>query len=227
MTEVDAYEHGDAYVFRADVESSSAHEITFRCFAVEREAPPEEWPLLAGEAIQNLRSSLDHVVYAASGGEDRTQFPIFTDTGKFNEKAPGMLQGVPESVRATIEKAQPYHDFPPAPAQAMLEQLRVLSNLDKHRTLTTIASAVVREGVGTLEDVTITWHKYATERPLGSGETHIPTFTASSGAGVGELDVEPLFGYEVRIERRPLNVFKGILHDNDPIMVQSREGTPQ
>jgi hypothetical protein len=196
----DAFENRQAYRFRTAIESRSSHQITYRCFAVEREAPPEDWPLLAGEAIQNLRSALDHIVYAASGGQDWTQFPIFTNPGKFKEKASRMLQGVPEPVRETIEKAQPYRTYPPAPAQAMLEQLRVLSNLDKHRTLTTIASAVVHEGVGTPTGVSITWQKYGTNRPLGSGETHVSTFTAGSEAELGEMDVEPMFGYEVRIE---------------------------
>lgn len=224
--EADAFERRDAYQFRTEIESRSSRQITYRCFAVEREAPPEDWPLLAGEAIQNLRASLDHIVYAASGGKDWTQFPIFTDPGKFKEKAPGMLQGVSALVRTTIENAQPYRTYAPDPAQAMLEQLRVLSNLDKHRTLATIASAVQHEGVGTPTGVTITWQRYGTNRPLGSGETHVSTFTASSDADVGELHVEPMFAYEVRIEARPLNFLRGFVHDIYPILVECETGKP-
>ena len=152
LAEVEAFENRNAYVFRTDVESRSTHAITYRSFAVEQEAPPEDWPLLAGDAIQNLRAALDHIVYAASGGEEQTKFPIFTDPAKFQQKAPGMLKGVPASVVATIEKAQPYRNYPPDPAQTMLVRLQDLSNLDKHRTLATIASAVVREGVGVREE---------------------------------------------------------------------------
>jgi hypothetical protein len=226
LAEADAFEKRDAYVFRADVESRSTHEITYRCFAVEREAPPDEWPLLAGEAIQNLRSALDHMVYAASGEHDWTQFPIFTDPAAFEKKGPDMLQGVPDSVRATIERAQPYHNFPPAPRQTMLEQLRVLSNRDKHRTLATVATGVVREGVGTRTDVKIEWEKYGTDRPLGSGETHISTFTASSESELDEGDVQPMFGYEVRIEGRRLDILKGFVHDIYPILVECETGEP-
>ena len=224
LDEADAFEKRDAYVFRTEVESRSAQAITYRSFAVEREAPPEEWPLLAGEAIQNIRSSLDHIVYAASGGQDRTQFPIFTDPDDFEEKAPGLLAGVPDSVRATIEKAQPYRDYPPDPAQAMLEQLRVLSNLDKHRTLATVVSAVHREGVGTQTGVKITWEKHGTGRPLDSGEAHVSTFTAASETA--DLDVEPMFAYEVRIEGRPLSLLKGIVHDVYPVLVECETGVP-
>ena len=226
LADVEAFENQGAYVFRTEVESRSTHEIRYRSFAVEREAPPEDWPLLAGEAIQNLRAALDHMVYAASGGRSRTQFPIFTDPCEFQVLGSRMLQGVPEPTTATIEEAQPYRSYPPDPAQTMLEQLRMLSNLDKHRTLATIASAVVREGVGTSKGVNITWEQYGTDRQLGSGETHVSTFTASSEAEGAEMAVEPLFGYEVRIEGRPLNYLKGIVHDVFPVLVECETGKP-
>jgi hypothetical protein len=82
--EVGAFENRDAYVFSAEVESRSADHIAYRCFAVEREPPSDEWALLAGEAIQNVRSALDHLVWAAvKEPTTRTQFPIFTDADKF------------------------------------------------------------------------------------------------------------------------------------------------
>jgi len=156
LAEADAFEQRNAYVFRHEVESRSPQHVAYRCFATEQEAPPDDWLLLAGEAIQDLRSSLDHLVYAASGGQDRTQFPIFTSADTFKEKAARMLQGVPESIRAVIERAQPYHNSASNPSQAMLEQLRLLSNLDKHRTLATVASAVQHEGIGLPTGVSVT-----------------------------------------------------------------------
>jgi hypothetical protein len=226
LAEVEAFENRDAYVFGTEVESRSTHQITYRSFAVEREAPPEDWPLLAGDAIQNLRAALDHIVYTASGDEEQTKFPIFTDPAKFQQKAPGMLKGVPESVRATIEKAQPYRDYPPDPAQTMLVQLQDLSNLDKHRTLATIASAVVREGVGVREGVNIAWQRYGTGRSLGSGVTHVSTFTASAELELAAGDVQPMFSYEVRIEGRRVDVLKGIVHDIYPVLVEAETGEP-
>jgi hypothetical protein len=84
--------------------------------------------------------------------------------------------------------------------------LRDLSNLDKHRTLAVIACAVGREHVGTSNDIDINWTKIATERPLGHGEAHISSFTATSETEIKEMDVDPGFTYEVRIEGRPLDV---------------------
>jgi hypothetical protein len=77
--EARSFENGRAYELRIEPELRSPEEIKYDCFAVEREPVPDHWPLLIGEAIQNLRSSLDHVVYAARG----KQFPIFTTPANF------------------------------------------------------------------------------------------------------------------------------------------------
>jgi hypothetical protein len=225
--EADAFEHRDAYVFRPEIESRSSHNITYRCLAIEREPPPDEWSLLAGEAIQNLRSALDHVIWASiKRPSTRTAFPIFTDPREFQVLGTPMLRGVSDSIRAAVEKAQPYRTFPDAPAEAFLERLRVLSNLDKHRTLATIASAVQHEGVGVSEGVNIAWQKYATDQPLGSGETHISTFTASSESELREMDVQPFFAYEVRIEGRPVDTLVGIVHEVYRVLFECETGKP-
>jgi hypothetical protein len=226
LAEADAFENRDAYVFRTEVEARSTHSITYRCLAQEREASPGEWALLAGEAIQNLRSALDHVVYDASGGQSGTQFPIFTDPRAFQGSASRMLPGVPQGTRAVIEKAQPYRTNPGAPASAMLELLRELSNRDKHRTLATVVTAVVREGVGTPEGVTITWQKFGTGQPLDSGETHVSTFTATSESELNETDVEPLLAYQVQLEGRPVNFLKGIVHQVYRVLTECETGKP-
>ncbi len=45
-----------------DGESRTTNSVTYRCDATERRPPSDEWPLLAGEAIPDVRSSLDHVI---------------------------------------------------------------------------------------------------------------------------------------------------------------------
>jgi hypothetical protein len=157
-----------------------------------------------------------------------TQFPIYTDPAKFERNAPRLLRGVPDSIRATIEKAQPYNNYPPDPSGTMLEQMRLLSNLDKHRTLATVASAVINEGVGTQAEVKIEWQQYGTNRPLGSGETHVSTFalTAADEAVPADFTAEPMFGYEVRIEGRPISYLKGFVHDIFPVLVECETGEP-
>lgn len=226
--EAETFENANAYVFRPKIESRSANHIKYRCFAVEREAPDEDWPLLAGEALQNLRHSLDHAVCArVKRPTTRTQFPIFKDPCEFQVTGTPMIKGVPQPIRAGIENAQPYRVLPNAPAQAPIEWLRTLTNCDKHRTLATVASAVQHEAVGTSGDVQIFWDEPGTGKKLGSGETYVSTFTATSESEIEEVDVEPLFAYEVRIERRPLRVIlKSIVDAVYRALYECEQGKP-
>lgn len=108
----------------------------------------------------------------------------------------------------------------------MLEHLRTLSNLDKHRTLTTIASAIAFEGVGLPDGVEVEWGKYGTNQPLGSGATGVSTFIATSESEIAEMNVEPFFSYEVRVEGRSVSVLKGIVHEIYRVLVEGETGKP-
>jgi hypothetical protein len=121
-----------------------------------------------------------------------------------------MLQGVPQPMRALIEETQPYRTLPDGPQFDALERLRTLSNIDKHRTLATVVSAIQMEYVGVGEGVTIAWDEYATNKPLGDGKTYISSFTATSETEIKEMDVNPGFTYQVRIEEMPLDILVGI-----------------
>ncbi|MBI3104718.1 MAG: hypothetical protein HYY95_03910 [Candidatus Rokubacteria bacterium] len=107
--------------------------------------------LLLGDAIHNLRSALDHMVFQLAaanlgsppGEKARTQFPICDDDKKFKEDAKSMLKDVREDDRLRIESFQPYHRWNVPPNTQYSDQLgghfhpihklRELSNLDKHR----------------------------------------------------------------------------------------------
>ena len=206
-SEAEAFVDADAYRFRVDGERRSPKELFCRCFAVERYAPPPHWPLLAGEAVQNLRSALDHAVWsvASKRDRDRTQFPIFTDPCEFQVLGARMLKGVPKPIRALIEEAQPYRRLPQRPALHALEWLRTLSNIDKHRALHTVAAFVSNEFIGIGSDIDIKWHKLGTYRDLGHGETEVSSFTATSEREFEDVEVQPAFSYQVRIEARPLD----------------------
>jgi hypothetical protein len=210
--EARAFEDDEAYLFEAESKARSAQEIEYRCFAVQRKAMPLHWPLLAGEAIQNLRSALDHLVYEKSGRNRRTQFPIFTDRCEFQVLGKRHMKGVPESVRAFIEEAQPYRFMPEHATQHPLAQLNTLSNLDKHRVLATVVSAVTREAVGKPRGVELTWEEFASNKRLGAGKAHISTFVVKTEGEAEDVDVEPMFAYEVRIEGRPIGNLRGIVH---------------
>ena len=154
---------------------------------------PTHWPLVAGEAIQNLRSALDHLVFEKSGGNRRTQFPIFTDRCEFQVLAPRKMKGVPEAVRAQIERAQPYQFMPGDATHHPLAQLSSLSNLDKHRVLATVVNAITNEAVGIPDGVKLTWEEYASHKLLGAGKAHISTFVAKTEGNAEDVEVEPFF----------------------------------
>lgn len=222
--EADAFEDGKAYLFESERELRSPQEAEYRCFAVQRRAMPSHWPLLAGEAIQNLRSALDHLIYEKSGGNRRTQFPIFTDHCEFQVLAPRKMKGVPEAVRAKIEEVQPYRNAEENVAYHPLAQLSSLSNLDKHRVLTTFVSAVTKEGVGVPKGVELIWEDIATNKRLGAGKAQISTFIVRSEGEVKDVKVEPMFSYEVRIEGRPVSTLSWIARQLYRIMAEVDSG---
>jgi hypothetical protein len=207
--EIAEFEDGDAYVFSTEREPRSAQEIFHRCFATEIKPPPDHWPLLVGEAIQNLRSALDHAVYALAPKRqrNRTQYPIFTDECEFQVIGSTLLPGVPPAIRALIQESQPYRCLPQAPDLDSLEILRTLSNIDKHRELTALAVAIEFESIGTFAEVSVKEWRNATGKPLGAGKAEISSFlgVAEPGLSLDEMQMHPSFAYQVRIEGRPFD----------------------
>jgi hypothetical protein len=155
--------------------------------------------------VQSLRSALDHAVYAiAKKNRSRCQYPIFIDACEFQVRGRPLIAGVPKPIRALIEEAQPYKTQPAKPALAPLAILNSLSNLDKHRNLTTVATAVPFQYIGLGEGVRIeALRPFAEGEPLHYG-AHIAHFIARSDTEIRERDVSPRFAYEVRIEERSL-----------------------
>jgi hypothetical protein len=114
--------------------------------------PPERIALVAGDAVQNLRNSLDHLIgdvaRFASGGylmpkvEQALQFPITTSKEAFRqERVRGRLGCVVPRAQAVIHRLQPYRS-----GENMIRHplyvLQELSNIDKHRRLPVLLSVV-------------------------------------------------------------------------------------
>lgn len=102
----------------------------------------EDISLIAGDCIHNLRSALDHLVYAIAVHESsqdpppdarRLAFPITCKPSEFAD-ARRRIKSLSDSVRAAIEAVQPYNrphpEFPP-----LLGLLGEFDDLDKHRLL--------------------------------------------------------------------------------------------
>ena len=106
---------------------------------------PLRFAVIVGDAIHNLRSCLDHLLYALivkNGGTptNQTQFPICSSVNKFEDACSrGRIKGVSASAEELIRLAQPYNS--PTPDDTFIAALDELSVLDKHRLPIVIATA--------------------------------------------------------------------------------------
>jgi hypothetical protein len=146
--------------------------------------PSDEWPLIIGDAIHNLRAALDQLVYALALREHQTthpgqplpeeierrlQFPIIaisrdesrTVEEVYLDAANRQLQGVPIDAATRIQGLQPYHG-----ANPLIEPLNILNDLDiidKHRRLHAVVIAPAIQ-----------------EFQLGGGDMYVKKFKANN-----------------------------------------------
>lgn len=119
---------------------------------IDSEPPFDQWSLIAGDCIHNLRSALDHLVYAVVVHEAKgnppadprfLNFPIADEPDNFIGPAQG-IRFLSDPVKTEIERLQPYNrphkELPP-----LLSVLRDFNNSDKHRLLN-IAIAIPVKG---------------------------------------------------------------------------------
>jgi hypothetical protein len=109
------------------------------------EQPPvDEWGLLVGECVHNLRSALDNLAYSLARLKcdpptrpGTIAFPIYRDKAQFEKKGRRNLDQLPDSAADLIEKIQPFQrDGSPAagtPQDDPLALLQSINNADKHR----------------------------------------------------------------------------------------------
>ncbi|MFZ0913519.1 MAG: hypothetical protein WBQ76_10090 [Candidatus Korobacteraceae bacterium] len=135
--------------------------------SVPKTADLVRWTLIVGDTINNLRSALDHLIYAIavheSGSnpppdEKRLAFPICDTPGEFKDAAKRIKSLTPD-VRAVVESVQPYNRTHPM-LPALLAILRDFNNTDKHKLLR-LAYAATSSG-----DVSLTWKGNRSEQPM-------------------------------------------------------------
>jgi hypothetical protein len=107
--------------------------------------PPLRWSAIVGDAIHNLRSSLDLMVcetIRAKGNmvKEGHGFPVFKSADKyakaFKSGPPGQVQGAPKKVVDFIKAANPYKG-----ANNPLWRLHQLDIVDKHKLLVPVGAA--------------------------------------------------------------------------------------
>lgn len=109
---------------------------------------PMEWSVLAGEVVYQLRSSLDHLVWALveRNGNIPTasnMFPICIDGSRKDiASLERKVKGVSAVAEEIIRSVQPFNST--APSKEPLAKLNKLNNTDKHRKLNIIAGYCVK-----------------------------------------------------------------------------------
>ncbi len=107
--------------------------------------------LIAGDAIQNLMSALDHLAYqlVLAGTNDNPPnanwiyFPIQDDAAKYEAKKLGKIQGARQTTIDAIDAIKPYRS-----GNDLLWMLYRLNNVEKHRLLFTVGSVFQSVNVG-------------------------------------------------------------------------------
>lgn len=116
-----------------------------------KEQPPTDWGLMVGDIVHNLRSSLDCLAYrlmcvnlgrTPSEAEAKAvQFVLVDDAKDWDQQSKRQLAHVGAKACAAIEGLQPYHAAN-KDDRHRLSVLRDLANLDKHRHIPVVVSAV-------------------------------------------------------------------------------------
>jgi hypothetical protein len=112
----------------------------FEFWGYSKDVPPD-LSLMAGDAVHNLRSSLDHMMWALAeknGVPHRSvQFVGRTKASDFRKDRQA-LRCIGSAALQILEKLQPYHAT--SPLHSPLYVLTELSNRDKHRLLIAVGA---------------------------------------------------------------------------------------
>lgn len=147
---------------------------------------PAHIALVAGDAIQNLMSALDHLAYqiVCAGTSDSPPnpnwiyFPIQDDAAKYEAKKMGKIQGARPSAIKAIDALQPYKG-----GNDLLWILYRLNSIEKHRLLITVGSMFQRMNLAPF--LTAIMHK------------HLPGMKAFSAPDYFVKPADPLFPLKV------------------------------
>ncbi|MGB7548294.1 MAG: hypothetical protein WBM14_11130 [Terracidiphilus sp.] len=117
-------------------------EITYHLTAVP--VIPDHIGLMLGDAIHNLRTTLDHLAWALvaeAGGtlDEHTSFPISNLSKDFKSVMGSRVKGLGEHCRKAIERVQPYPDG----RGRWAWQLHHLDIIDKHQLVPTVTTVPV------------------------------------------------------------------------------------
>jgi hypothetical protein len=129
------------FAFRDEVDLDNVRWRVCRCVKILHK-PPENWGLVAGDAMHNARTALDHLaarLVELDGNKPtkKSAFPIWDEEPKTKDKKNQFektIAGMSKAHQESIRRLQPWKN-PGTKESAMLVALGVLDNLDKHNDL--------------------------------------------------------------------------------------------
>ncbi|WP_031223427.1 hypothetical protein [Agrococcus pavilionensis] len=136
----------------------------------------DTWSYVSGDAINNMRSALDHAMLLtaarfrtlSSKDERRVQYPIFTDGAKWEQWRQRNEYQLDEPTLDALEAVQPIDDG--SGEERALALLNRLSNVDKHRRILTHTMSRPDVVVHVSPPMEVVFEKYANE-PMREGLT--------------------------------------------------------
>jgi hypothetical protein len=148
--------------------------------------PPARASLVIGDALHNLRSALDYIVWQfARAPSKKNQFPSCDTPKLFEKKSKRYLFSVPPEDWAKFEAYQPYK----GPDRLPLAYLAKLNDVDKHRLLlpgaVKYATRLGKFSVSGLDSITV------------SSSDWVPF---EEGAKVYRMRLEPTAGKQVQVK---------------------------
>lgn len=147
------------------VEAQSRRSLQFVCYvgyAKVNTAPPTNLQMRAGETLHALRTALDYTafqIYLAGGGTPdgekahTVQFPIVTDSAKWEGTVKGRVANVWPAAAAELRAVQQFASQPADPASPLppidplLTRIAKLGGTDKHRNLALFATGAYAQSM--------------------------------------------------------------------------------
>jgi hypothetical protein len=116
------------------------------------EGPPIGMSLVIGDCVQNLRASLDHIIWHITPDQEkaehpkRPEFPICANADDYMNRGARAVETLPSALKALVESKQPYNTHA-NPTESPLLWLNELSNIDKHRRIHVVGTWASFKGV--------------------------------------------------------------------------------
>lgn len=190
------------------------YESGLREYAVSAEVledPPRRWGLILGDVVQNLRASLDHLVWAIADRELRdatTSFPIEIDKAGWRGRGRKRVEAVAGAALELIERVQPFH-LGDAAKSHPLAVLQALSNIDKHRTLLPVGLVRRHEFVAGYGEFRVKEFTYLAPEDGDPFGDEVMRFT-TEGEPDDSVNMKAYLSFHVAVEGRSLDDIEGI-----------------